>query len=56
MKPEGLNIFTCENGYGMETVAITEDGDHIIKRYVGDLEFILARTRKFFEGDVYTNE
>lgn len=48
IKPEGINIFTCENGYGMETVSFTDDGEHIIKRYIGDLEYVLSMSRKFF--------
>ena len=51
IKPEGLNIFTGENGYGLETVAMTPDGERIIKRYIGDLDFVLKMARVFLMGE-----
>lgn len=54
--PEGVNIFACENGYSMETVCLTPDGEHIIKRYVGDLATMLQMTRSFFMEDQSTYE
>lgn len=54
---EGVTVFRCENGYGLEvisTVGEVEEGNYLVKRYVAtSLEAVCQMIQSYFtEGSI----